>query len=226
MMQDNPDMAQRFPGGGNMPQQLLDMLNHGEDIGALWEGLLAEIAIRGGLGGGGGDGGGGAGEGAVQEDGEDERNQMPGGIEPGDEGAEEAVDEEEDGAEEDMPEVNSIIMILFISSLLMTNIFLTVATIILPESIRKVLQLWRWRGNCYSRTQRIARAWRRQWSRLRSTYLEPSFHLWSTVLSYSIGSVMRKLGLFPRNALSYRTSHTKPRKPNPFKSNIGRYKRV
>ena len=28
-----------------MPQQLLDMLNNGEDIGALWEGILAELAV-------------------------------------------------------------------------------------------------------------------------------------------------------------------------------------
>lgn len=97
-LQANPDMAQRFPGGGNMPQQLLDMLNHGEDIGALWEGLLAELAVRGGFGGG-------DEENQAREGNEEGAGggQMPGGIDQQEEGADEALEEpaEEEGEEQE-----------------------------------------------------------------------------------------------------------------------------
>jgi hypothetical protein len=87
-------MANRFPGGGNMPHQLLDMLNNGEDIGALWEGILAEIALHGGFGGD-------ANEEADQEGGDvedDVQVQMPGSIE--DPGSYPEEEEEEDEDEE------------------------------------------------------------------------------------------------------------------------------
>jgi hypothetical protein len=91
-------MANRFPGGGNMPQQLLDMLNNGEDIGALWDGILAEIALRGGIIGD-------ANEAAGEERGDVEDDidvpiQMPGGIEE----LEEEQDEEEQGDDDDEEE--------------------------------------------------------------------------------------------------------------------------
>ena len=90
-----------------MPQQLLDMLNRGEDIAPLWEGMIAELAMRGGFGGGGE-----AAEGAPQvhegevDDFVDDEDRMPGGIDHQDvEGEDEDEQDDDDAEGEGEPEV-------------------------------------------------------------------------------------------------------------------------
>lgn len=90
-----------------MPQQLLDMIHNGQDIGQLWEGILAELAVRGGFGGGAA-----MRDPAEPREGEvEDHPEMPGGIDGGVDhdgeidnvaaGADDDAEEEEDEDEEE-----------------------------------------------------------------------------------------------------------------------------
>jgi hypothetical protein len=132
-------MANRFPGGGNMPQQLLEMLNNGEDIGALWEGVLAELAVRGGIGG-------------EQEDAAQARegevddipNRIPGAIEDemGESDEEEQEDEEDEEPDQEETEVRFFDFVQ-LAKMAHAILILASATFFLSKSIRTVLQ-FRW----------------------------------------------------------------------------------